>query len=215
MKTGILSLVRPGRLAGLVPLVGLVLGWPAPLPADPLLGIGILGGALVGSLVGVAHYRGQNGLLGGAPGGMPAQATIDTTQRTVRPTEYPALPPATGTVVQLGSESLECRSMQTQGFVNGRMENLVGMACRSNGAGEWQFRGPPRLAAYTVTTPTPSIVTAPAQAPTVAVYPALTTTAEPLPALYPSPVTEETPYGGRYYGHRDYWQNRYSSHVSW
>ncbi len=213
MKTGSLFYFRRQRWLFLVPLVGLFLGWPAPLLADALLGIGILGGALVGSLLGSANHRGQNAWWGGVAGG--ATTHVAKSIGEPRPTNSPLSAMGLGTTTTTDPVPMECRSMQTQGFVNGRQENLLGTACRAKDSNTWQFRGTPRVVPQSSAGSGVSAVMTDPPPQMVSVYPSSTLVVEPLPTVVTPPAPVAPPYGGRYYGDRDYWRDRYHRTVDW
>ena len=58
MKTILSFYGQQRRSVWLVLLLGLLLGWPAPLLADALLGIGVVGGVLAGALLGADKLAG-------------------------------------------------------------------------------------------------------------------------------------------------------------
>ncbi|MBF0583422.1 MAG: hypothetical protein HQL80_04210 [Magnetococcales bacterium] len=207
MKTGTFFYVKWMRSTLLLLLLTVWL-WPAPLLADAALAVGLLGGALVGSLVGPAKNRGQNALIGAVAGGALTHlstAPVDE-QPSPSPHPYPKQPMPRYTM-----PDLECRQMETQGFVNGRQETLVGTACRTEG-GSWQYQEMPRIVSRTVIYQQPqTIIVEPA--PVVTPYPVPhTTQSEPHVVMLAPPKGRHQ---GRYYGHRGYWREHNLRHLDW
>ncbi|MEO5352185.1 MAG: hypothetical protein H7835_03110 [Magnetococcus sp. XQGC-1] len=214
MKTGTLSHVRRYRLLWVGPIFGVLLAWPVSLLADPALVIGLLGGAVAGSLVGSDKWRGQ----GSAPVAGVATAPVAGVGE-ADAQRYRLSQPVTLTPSYASPNAQECRQVETQGFVNGQQEMLVGRACRT-GQGGWEYVETPRIASRTVMypqgAPLPDAVAVDPSLKGVVVYPVpRTLDTGPLPVLVQPPVVEVAPYGGRYYGHRDYWRERYQRRLEW
>lgn len=212
MKTGASFHVRRCRFWWVGGMCSMVLAWPVTLLADPALLIGLVGGAVVGSWVGADKWRGATspvvGTVAAGPYSQTSGGPVEDPQR------YRVSRPVTLTPAYLPPNSTECRQVETQGFVNGKQETLMGLACRS-GQGGWQYQETPRIAHRTVIypqgAPLPDAVAIdPDASQGVMVYPVpRTVEAGPFSVVVSPPETAAAPYGGRYYGHRDYWRERY------
>ena len=134
-------------------------------------GAGILGGALVGSLLGPEKQQGRNALIGALAGGVLTQMVTSSAAEPLRAGRFAEPAPRTVTYpeptttvytepaatvytkpkmkVYTKRGETRCRPMETEGIVNGQMETLVGTACRT-GRGPWKFQGTLRPVQQTV-----------------------------------------------------------------
>jgi surface antigen len=189
----------------------MVLWCPWLLWADGGLGIGVLGGALVGSLVGHPKNRVQNALIGAVAGGALTEMSRSAAQESGPGVVYRSAP---ANVVYESVTPDECRQMQTQGYIDGRQETLTGMACRAPGSSTWQYQEAPRVVQRSMIYQPQRVVVE--QVPqTMTVYPSQTVVIEPLPMVAYPVVTVTPPPRGRYYGHRDVWREEHHRRLDW
>lgn len=208
MKTGTFFCDKSFQFLVMLPLFTLWF-WPLPVLADAAVGIGLLGGALVGSLIGPPKNSTENAMIGAAVGGTLAHLGTTDTSTTPSNTLYlPKQPMTAQSFRHTRSDPIECRPLQTQGFVNGRQETLVGTACRTRD-NIWQYQDSPRIVRNTVIYQEPqTIFVEPVE--TVTVYPAPHTAwVEPRRTITRHPGEHR----GRYYGHRDHWRREHHSHT--
>ncbi|MBF0096386.1 MAG: hypothetical protein HQM04_02195 [Magnetococcales bacterium] len=187
---------------------GLVLGSPWLLWADGGLGVGVLGGALVGSLVGQPKNRVQNALIGAVVGGAVSEMGRAAVQEPAPGVVYRSAP--ANVVYAEPVRSVECRQMQTQGYIDGRQETLTGMACRAPGSGAWQYQEAPRVVQRGSVYASRVVEQVP-----MTVYPSQTVVIESLPVVAYPVVTVTPPSRGRYYGHRDVWREEHRRRLDW